>query len=131
VTEAHRNFGGGTEPLVNFGVTIGKRDAASARMIRGWNVAPVDMHILGTIQEVSVIDRIRMLINRDENLGRPVNGGKLEPLTVAGKERVYALGPGVSWDVAKRTKKRVHAEAPGPTGITLCALGPARIDVRW
>jgi len=99
-------------------------------MIRAWNIAPVDMRTLGAIQEVPVIDRIGMLIDRHENLGRPVNSGKLEPLTVSGKERVYSLRPGVRGNLAERTKKRVHAEAPGATGITFCALRAAHIDVR-
>src|SRR5215471_20317155 len=70
-----------------------------------------------------------MFIDRHENLSRPVNGGKLEPLTICGKERVRSLGPGIRGRLVKWTKKCVHAEAPGTTGITLSALRPAHIDV--
>src|ERR1041385_3130838 len=115
--EAHRNFRSCTEPFVNFGVTVGKRDAASAAMIRGWDVTPINVHTLGAVQEESVIDRIGMLIDRHENLGRLVNGGKLQPLTVCRKEWVHSLGPGICGRLTIGTKKCVHAEAPGATGI--------------
>ena len=71
-------LGAGTFPFVDFGMAVGKGEAASTVVITGGEVAPITGNGIGIDEEVAVVDAVGMFVEESVNLGRV--GDLAEPL---------------------------------------------------
>ena len=53
-------------PLMGFRMSVREGQAARAVVIRGRAIAPLTSHGTGVVEKISVIDRVRMLVDHDE-----------------------------------------------------------------
>src|SRR5690242_5042896 len=98
-------------------------------MVRGWRVTPRALDTGRVIEEIAVVDRIRVFIDGHEELSGSVYGRKFKPLPVSRHEVVLAFGPGAVGDLVIRSKERVHADTARPGGMTSSTLCPAGVHI--
>lgn len=87
----NRDLRAGAQPFVNLGMPVGEGETAGSVMVRGRKIIPrIDAGRVGIVDKITVVDRIRVFINRDEVIGWPGHGGELEPLAVSWAPLVLA-----------------------------------------
>src|SRR4051812_23371887 len=94
-------------------------------MVRGREIAPIRI-ALGGIPKETVVDAVRMLVERDENLRGIINVRRFYEMFVIGRNEADA----VDEQFAGITDKTVHRNAARALGPASGALFLAQIFVR-
>ena len=82
-------FGCRAQPLFNFGVSISKGKTARTIMVGGWKIAPFGG--VNADDEKTVVDRIRVLVNREPGHRRCGNVRRFQKLSITLVEPGFAV----------------------------------------
>src|SRR5260370_15301253 len=112
-------------------MAVCERNAASAAVVGSRKIDPATAAgARRVIEEVTIIDRVRMFVNEDPKIGWRLNRTQFEPLAVARVEFVSASLPCSIGLFGVGAEKCVHRKASGSRRPARASLRGAQIDVR-